>query len=260
MSFLDRMERRFGWLAFPAFLRYYGILNALVIVLQFVRPDLGDLLDFDRQKILSGEVWRIVTMFFAQGSGRPSPATLILLIFVLNFFFMISDGLEQAWGTFRTSLFYYVNILCVLIASFLYPFQLPLAGATLYATAFLAFATLYPRVQILLMMIIPIEVRFLGFVTAGALVFSVIFNPVLLPFYLVAFLNYFIWVAIPFFRGRALVMQSGQRRKRFNSSKAPVGEPFHTCAFCDKTDLSDPSQEFRMGKDGREYCTEHVPD
>jgi hypothetical protein len=54
MTIFDRMERRFGWLSFPGFLRYYALFHVLVFVLQYIRPDIGEVLEFDRAKILSG--------------------------------------------------------------------------------------------------------------------------------------------------------------------------------------------------------------
>jgi hypothetical protein len=56
------------------------------------------------------------------------------------------------------------------------------------------------------------------------------------------------------------VIESGQRRKRFNAAKMPATEAFHTCKVCGKTDVSDPHAEFRIGKDGEEYCAEHLPE
>jgi hypothetical protein len=56
-----------------------------------------------------------------------------------------------------------------------------------------------------------------------------------------------------------MVIESAQRRKRFNSRKDPEDSAFHTCAACDRTDVTDPQLEFRVGGDGREYCEEHLP-
>jgi len=259
MSFIDRMERRFGWLAFPGFLRFYALFHVMVFVLQLFRPDIGELLAFDRAKILSGEVWRVATMFFAQSQfGTPNLFTILLLVFAINFLFMVSDGLEEAWGAFKASLFFYMNIAGVLLASFLYPVPVPMAGSTLYLSAFLAFATLFPRVEILLFLILPVQVRFLGMLAGAGVVLTLIGNPILFPLYLAAFANYLIFVAIPTLKGQARVVQSGQRKRRFNAAKAPASDAFHTCKVCKRTDVSDPALEFRMGKDGEEYCMDHL--
>ncbi len=261
MSMIDRMERRFGWLAFPGFLRYYGLFHVMVFVLQLFRPDIGEVLAFDRAKILSGEVWRVATMFFAHSEfGTPSLFTILLLVFAINFLFMVSDGLEEAWGSFKASLFFYMNIAGVLLASFLYPFSVPMAGTTLYASSFLAFATLFPKVEILLFLVLPVQVRFLGMLAGAGLVLTLVSNPTLFPLFLAAFANYLIFVAIPTLRGQARVVQSVQRKRRFNAAKAPASDAFHSCKVCDRTDVSNPALEFRIGTDGQEYCTEHLPE
>lgn len=251
------MEGRFGWLAFPGFLRYYALFQVLVFVLQIFNTQIGEVLAFDRERIFAGEVWRVITMFFANPQfGRPSLLNIALLIFAVNFVFMVSDGLENAWGVFKTSLFYYTGIFLVLLANFIYPFAIQASGVALFGAAFIAFATLFPRTEILLFLIIPIQVRFLGMFVAGLVVLSAISQPILLPFYLLAYANYFAWAGIPTLRGTARMIESGKRKKAFHAGS----EAFHTCAVCRKTDVSDPQMEFRIGTDGEEYCTDHLPE
>ncbi len=266
MTLFDRLERRWGWLAFPGFLRYYALFHVLVFVLQLIRPDIGEILEFDRAKIFSGEIWRVATMFFADSEfGNPrSPVSILFLICAVNFVFMVGDGLENAWGTFKSSLFYYAGIALVLAANFAYSFALsgaaPLSGTVLYASAFLAFCTLFPKVEILLMFIIPVQVRFLGMLMAGGILLAIISAPILLPFFTVALANYFLWAGIPALRGTVRVIESGKRKKRFNSGKLPAYEAFHTCVVCRKTDVTDSHIEFRIGQDGEEYCAGHLPE
>lgn len=260
MTVFDRLERRWGWLAFPGFLRYYALFHVLVFVLQLIRPDIGQVLEFDRAKILSGEVWRVVTMFFANSEfGNPrSIMSMIFLFFAVNFVFMVGDGLEGAWGPFKASLFYYTGILSVLLANFAYSVAVPLSGTMLYASAFLAFCTVFPKMEILLFFILPVQVRFLGMLMAAGFLLSAISMPILLPFFLVAFANYLIWAGIPALRGTGRILEAGKRKKAFISSKLPASEAFHTCVICRKTDVSDPHLEFRIGSDGEEYCVEHL--
>lgn len=261
MTIFDRLERRWGWLAFPGFLRFYALFHILVYVLQIIRPDLALVLEFDRDKIFSGEIWRVATMFFASSHfGTFSPVSIIFLIFAVNFVFMVNDGLEGAWGVFKATLFYYCGILLIWVANFLYPIHIPSSGAILYVSAFLAFATLFPRVEILLFFVIPVQVRFLGMITAAGIVLSLLESPILLPFYVIGLTNYFIWAGIPAVRGTIRTLGAGQRKKLFNSGKIPVSEAFHTCAACQKSDISDPQLEFRIAADGEEYCTAHLPE
>ena len=261
MTVFDRLERRWGWLAFPGFLRYYALFHVLVFILQLVRPDIGQVLEFDRDKVLSGEVWRIATMFFANSEfGNPrSFMAIIFLFFAVNFVFMVGDSLEGAWGAFKTSLFCYTGIALVLIANFAYSVAVQLSGTILYASAFLAYTTLFPKSEILLFFVLPVQVRFLGMVVAAGILLTVISAPILLPFYLVALTNYFVWAGIPALRGTAAVIESGKRKKRFSATSKPANEAFHTCTVCKRTDVTDPQLEFRTGGDGDEYCAEHLP-
>ncbi len=260
MNVFDRLERRAGGLAFPGFLRYYALFHVLVFALQFIRPDIGELFEFDREKILAGEVWRVATMFFAESQfGPPTLMSVIWLFFAVSIVFMISDGIEEAWGAFKASLFYYAGIVLVLIMNFIYPVGIPASGVVLYGSAFLAFATLYPRKEILLFFIIPVQIRFLGMFAAFLVVMNAIAQPILLPFYLVAYANYFIWAGLPALRGTVRHIEAGQRKRRFKSALLEEEEAFHRCVVCHRNDVADPEMEFRIGADGKEYCTEHLP-
>jgi len=250
-----------GWLAFPGLLRFYAMLHLGVFVLQFFKPGLGRVLDFNLEAILSGQVWRVVTFLFST-SGIPSnislPFLIVFFIFGMLLMFTISDALEGTWGVFRTSVFYYVGWITLLGANVLFG-GVPMSGLIFYASIFFAFATLFPRFQINLFMIIPVPVFILALVQAGFMILSIIRIPPLAIFYFIALLNYFLWCGIPAVLGQKMAVGSIQRRKAFNAKKMPKDEAFHTCATCGRTDISNPQLEFRMAVDGQEYCEEHLP-
>ncbi|MFT3991974.1 MAG: hypothetical protein QM680_11245 [Luteolibacter sp.] len=174
--------------------------------------------------------------------------------------FMISNMLEEVWGVFRASLFYYMGIAGLLAANFLYGGAVKGSGFFLYEAAFFAFATLFPRVEFLVMFIIPLQVRFLAIIAAVlVIVLPVIARPVLVPYFLLGFGNYLLFAALPALRGRAQVRDSARRRKTFAAAMEPEGEAFHRCKVCGKTEISDPRLEFRIGEDGEEYCADHLP-
>jgi hypothetical protein len=261
MSIFDRLERRWGWLAFPGFLRYYALFQVMVFVLQLFRPGITGVLAFDRDKIFAGEIWRVATMFFANGQfGSPSIMAILLLFFAVNFVFMVSDGLEGAWGSFKATLFYYAGILLALVANFIYPIAIPFSGMTLFAASFLAFATLFPKAEILLFFIIPVQIRILGFIMGVGILMTLAKLPILMPFFVLTFANWFFWAAVPALRGTALLVDAAKRQKSFSAAKGADSEAFHSCIICGKTDLTDPQAEFRIGKDGEEYCVEHLPE
>src|SRR5919204_181260 len=49
------------------------------------------------------------------------------------------------------------------------------------------------------------------------------------------------------------------RRKRYVRSSRDEAEPLHKCAVCGATELSDPNLDFRVARDGEEYCMAHLP-
>lgn len=246
-------------MSFPGFLRYYALMHALVYVLQVVRPDIGALLEFDRARIFSGEVWRLVTFLFSSsGFAGTGMMGILFFFFMVMIAFMMNDALEGAWGVFKTSLFHYCGMLGLIIANFLFPNAMAGSGFLIYGTSFLAFATLFPRVEFLMFFILPVQVRFLAMIQAGLMILGVLGNWLLLPFFLIGCANYLIWAGIPALRGTAQIIESKQRRKRFNAAKETEERAFHTCASCDRTDVTDPGLEFRVGSDGREYCSDHL--
>lgn len=261
MQFLNKWERKFGWLSFPGFLRYYAIFHVMVYLLQYVYPQIRSSLDFDSGKILAGEAWRLVTFLFASSGGSGLGAYGALLLFIMVMIsFMMSDALEAAWGVFRTSMFFYTGYLGLIIANFLYGSALGGSGYFIYASAFFSFATLFPRVEFLMMFIIPVQVRWLALLAASYYVIAVFRAPLLIVYFLLVFANYLLWAGIPALRGQARVVASVQRRKRFQKDSYMDENAFHRCADCDRTELSDPELEFRMSADGKEYCTDHLND
>jgi len=261
MPWLDKFERRAGGLAFPGLFRFYVLFGALTHVLSWIRPDLGMLLDFDRSRIFSGEVWRLITFLFASDAvGRPSMLGVVILFFAVIIGFLISDSLEGAWGIFRTSVFLYCGILFLILANLLIPGVGGLSGTLFYSSAFFAFATLFPRHEFLLFFILPVQVRFLAMLGAAGLAFQAFSSPVLFLLYLFAFANYFLWILPEFIHSRKSLATAAVRRHRFERERKPETQSFHKCAVCGRTEHDDSHLEFRVGPDGEEYCIDHIPD
>ena len=76
-----------------------GIVSLLCAV---GNPQLYAMLVFDRDAILSGQVWRLITYPFTMGSSF-SFFTLI----ALYCYYSLGRAIENTWGTFRFNLFYF---------------------------------------------------------------------------------------------------------------------------------------------------------
>lgn len=261
MVVLDKWERKLGWISFPGLLRYYALFHVLVFALQFINPAIREMLDFDRAKIFSGEVWRAVTfVFVTEKFSGVSPLVFLFLFMMVMIAFMISDALESAWGVFRSTIFYYVGFLGLLAGNFLYANPPEGSGFFIYVAAFFAFATLFPRQEFLMFFVLPVQVRWLAILLAVVMAVGVFSQPAYLGFFVLGFGNYLLWAGIPALRSKQPRMDASQQRSKFVKKSESRDVAFHRCETCDRTELSNPELEFRMAGGGKEYCGDHLPD
>src|SRR5438067_8962769 len=112
MKFLDRLERRFGFIAVPGLIRAIVTLNALVFVLVVLNKDFDSYLVLDIARIRAGEVWRLVTYIFVPRMAHP-----LVIAVALWFLWFIGDSLERAWGAFRLTLYFLVGMIGTTLAA-----------------------------------------------------------------------------------------------------------------------------------------------
>ena len=253
MTWLDKLERRLGFLAVPGLMRIVVGLTALVFMLVRLNPDFRFVLDLDPARVLRGEVWRLVTYIFL-----PQTASFLWIVLFLWFLWFIGDGLEQAWGAFRLTLYFFVGVIGTTAAAFF--FGARFSNSMLYASLFYAFARFYPDQVIYILFILPVKIKWLAWVSAAFLLLGFFMNSNSYRMALVAALsNYLI------FFGPEIVYEArhrgevSARRKRFATQSRSEAEPLHKCAVCGATELSDPNLDFRVASDGEEYCMAHLP-
>jgi membrane associated rhomboid family serine protease len=260
MSFLDRLERRLGWLAVPGLIRIVVALTALVYLLTFVNPEFLSVLALDPRAIMRGEVWRLVTyIFIPRGIGAPGSLMQPLwLIIALWFLLFIGDRLEQAWGAFRLTLYFLVGMIGTTVAAFLFGAQF--SNSMLAVSLFFAFATFYPDEVIYLFFVLPAKVKWIAWVSVGLLLFGFVAGPNAYRMALIAaFANYFIFFGPGFFKNARNRQQIASRRRRFEAAARSEAEALHHCATCGATEITNPNLEFRVARDGEEYCLAHLP-
>src|SRR5438128_2247184 len=101
MKWIDSLEAKFGRFAVPGLTRMIVALNVLVFVIARLNHDYISWLVLDRESVLHGQVWRLVTYIFI-----PPTLSLIWIIFAMQFIWLVGEGLEHAWGAFKLNLFY----------------------------------------------------------------------------------------------------------------------------------------------------------
>ncbi|HEY0722994.1 MAG TPA: rhomboid family intramembrane serine protease [Pyrinomonadaceae bacterium] len=253
MSFLDRLEKRFGFIAIPGLIRAIVTLNGLVFVLVLLNKGFDSYLALNIERVRAGEVWRLVTYIFVPQISYP------LLVFIaLWFLWFIGDGLERAWGPFRLTLYFLVGMIGTTVAAVLTNAQF--SSQMLFTTLFFAFAHFYPDEVIYIFFILPLKVKWIAWAYAGFLVLGFVTQSNSYRLALIAALsNYLIFFGPGVVRDLRQRKDVAVRRHRFETQSRSEEEPLHRCATCGATEISDPNLEFRVARDGEEYCLAHLP-
>ena len=266
----------------PNLMLYITIGTAIVYLMSmFDQSDvLYNVLCFDRNKILQGEVWRLFSYVFTFNNSN-----LLLTAVGLICYFSLGRAMENAWGTFRFNLFYLTGVVLMDI------FAMVLGGwadvSYLNLSLFLGYATLYPDTHFLLFFIIPVKAWIFAVFDLVVTIYDVILwtSYGLFPFSLfplVAIANYFLFFGkdvvnvIPLsWRAnlRRLFRKKPPKEKRtdtipfpsagsYQASTATVHAPYtHRCTVCGRTDVSNPELEFRYCSKCNGYhcyCQDHI--
>ncbi|MGB4616698.1 MAG: rhomboid family intramembrane serine protease [Dethiobacteria bacterium] len=209
MKWLNKLERRYGRYAVKNLMLYIIGLNALIFVWVQIDPAAYHLLVLHPSLVLRGELWRLVTFIFIPPTFSP-----LWLIFTLYFYYLVGSGLEQAWGSFKFNVYYLVGMIATILAAFITGHGA--TGVYLNLSLFFAFATLYPDFQVLLFFILPVKVKYLAWLNAAFLGYTLLFSP--WPSKVAALasvLNYFIFFGEDIFRQVKLKNQVWRNRRRF---------------------------------------------
>ncbi len=257
MNWLNKLERKFGRFAIPGLMYYIIILNAIVyffIYLDRTRT-VYNMLTLDPVLVMQGQIWRLITYIFI-----PPTTSLLFIVFVLLFYYMVGVGLEQEWGSFKFNFYYLVGMVATTVAAFLTG-----GGATavyLNLSLFLAFAYLFPNYEILLFFIIPLKVKYLAWFNWAFIGYTVLTQPFSEKIVAIVSLANFL-----LFFGPDIVRHTRQRRgtyenrKRFVNAADNYVAPAHVCEYCGMTEKTDPDMTFHHCPDcdpAYEYCSKHI--
>jgi hypothetical protein len=257
MHWIDRAEAKFGHLAIPGLLRYVAGFNALCFVLIKLNPQFIGFLYLDPTLVMKGEVWRLLTYIFIPSIGGFFPDWFAAAMYIL-YFIWIGDGLEQAMGEFRLTLFYALGMLGTTIAAFIA--NADPSGFLLNTSLLFAFARFYPDTTIYLFLVLPVKVKWMAWASAALVFLGFIGGPwAYRAGVLAALANFFIFFGSDIFHEFQHRHQVSGRRRRFEKVVPSDEEALHQCAVCGRTELTAPDLDFRVAKDGQEYCAEHLP-
>lgn len=255
MSWLDRLEKVWRPFAIPNVTLYLILGQVLCYVLNLTQPQILDNIALYPDRVLAGEVWRLVTFVFA-----PPVTNALFAFFAWYLFYMMGGALESRWGTARYNLFLLIGYLFTVGVAFLNPY-LPASTLFLGGSVFLAFAYLYPDFQLLLFFILPVRVKWLALITWIVYFLRFAFDTWQTRFLILAAVGNFL-----LFFARDILMTMRARRFQMETKFQQIkqeNEPIHRCVVCGVTDKSDPRMEFRYCSKCAGslcYCADHIRD
>jgi hypothetical protein len=252
---LQRLERRFGRWAIPNLITYVVAISGLAWVLEMARPGFSRLLLLDLSKVEQGEVWRLVTFFFIPPATGP-----IWVLFCLYFSWLVGTALEAQWGAFKLNCYYLLGALGTFAAAFIW--RESIDNFYLNTSLFLAFATLFPEFEILVLFILPVKVKWLGLLTFILLLSAFLQGSMAVRAGIAISLGNYLLFFYPVIldRLRRGYIQSRSFRRRIDFEPPP--REHRRCKICGKCD-DDPQVDMRVctcEKCGEptDYCLEHA--
>ena len=246
MTWIDRLERRFGHLAISNLALYLVAGQIIVWTATWFKIVSVEWFYLNPILVLQGQVWRLVTFLLIP------PATMhpIFLAFAWYIFWMISSNLESQWGTFKYNLFIYFGASFTVLASLLFPFYY-YTNYYIALTVFFAFATLNPNFEFMLFFILPVKVRWLALISLGFLIWSFFTSGWTGRLIITASMaNYLLFFAKDL---RQSLYYRKRRQAHTRKMREMQEEPFHTCSVCGATDKTNPEREFRY-REGKGVC------
>ena len=263
---MKNLRRRFERFCFqnrdkgiPNLMLYVTLGCGLVYLITSITQStvLYNLLVFDRNAILHGQIWRLISY--------PLPFynnNILLMALMLFCYYSLGRAMEHLWGTLRFNLFYFTGIIMMDVYCMLFGGRADVTYLNL--SLFLSYATLYPDAGFLLFFIIPVKAWIFALVDLAMVIYGLIVYP--FPYNLfsvISLANYFLF----FGKDVLNVIPLSWRIKiaRFFKKAPPSAQPkapyTHRCTICGRTDISNPDLEFRYCSRCNGYycyCEDHI--
>ncbi len=277
MDFMTKLERKYGKFAIPNLTVMLIICFVVGYMIQIFSGDAIYYINLNPELIMQGQVWRLISWIL-----MPPGAASVLVIITLMFYFHVGRTLENVWGDFRYTLYIVSGVIFTDVGVVGTYLVMRLCGleeyASMYATysdvstyylcmsMFLAYAFMFPDMQVLLYFFIPIKVKWLGYLDIAYLIYAVLTYGIVgyypgMVTVIASVLNFIVFYFL--MKGKNRV--SAAHRKRKKTYKKEVRETQlltrHKCAICGQTEEDNPNLEFRYCSrcnGNYEYCQNHL--
>ena len=262
MDLISTLEKRFGGWAIPNLTIYLMAIQAIGVVLLLTGySEVQDLI-LNGVWVRAGDWTRLLSFMMIPRTLSP-----VWLFFSFYVFYLVGTSLEKEWGAFRYNLYILLGYLFTISVAFIAP-SAYVFNTYFLGGVFLAFATLFPNVEFRIFFILPVKVKWLGWLTAGYYILTLLLPENIAKqvgiatdlgsrlCVVAAFANYLVFFGKDFLNN----VKAGQRRKAYHTERAVAAEqPMHVCAECGASDKSDATMDFRYCSTcGKCFCEQHI--
>ncbi len=274
LNWLDKLERKLGRFAIPNLTVYLLVGYVIGFGIVNLMRDMVGYLTLEPALILRGQVWRLISWVLI-----PPTDNLISLVFLVLLYYSLGTALERTWGSFRYNVYIFSGLLFTVLAVFgLYAFyyfrygvEVPLSAVVLIGTnyitmsIFLAFAVIYPDMEVMLYFILPIKMKWMALVYVVLAGYDFINGGIGIRVAIGASLLNFVIFFLSTRNYKRFGPREQARKAKFKKQSRPhmtyTNGAHHRCAVCGRTELDDPCLEFRFCSKcngNYEYCQDHL--
>lgn len=280
------LRRKLEKYAIPNLTLYLIICYGIGYLMQYLVPAGYQYLMLDPFLVLKGQVWRLVTWILIP----PDSSNIFFVLITLYLYYSLGGLLERIWGTYKYNVYLFSGLLFTILGAFVLCGYSVLMGAqpTIYTglyllnngsavyfgqfstyyinmSIFLACAASIPDVQVLLMFIFPIKVKWLGIVYGIILLVNCIQGGIatwiVVIFSLLNFLVFFLRSKGKMHLSVGQIKRQQEFHQKMRSAGQTKGITRHKCAICGRTELDGDDLEFRFCSKcngNYEYCQYHL--
>lgn len=280
------LRRKLEKYAIPNLTLYLIICYGIGYLMQYLVPAGYQYLMLDPFLVLKGQVWRLVTWILIP----PDSSNIFFVLITLYLYYSLGGLLERIWGTYKYNVYLFSGLLFTILGAFVLCGYSVLMGAqpTMYTglyllnngsavyfgqfstyyinmSIFLACAASIPDVQVLLMFIFPIKVKWLGIVYGIILLVNCIQGGIatwiVVIFSLLNFLVFFLRSKGKMHLTVGQIKRQQEFHQKMRSAGQTKGITRHKCAICGRTELDGDDLEFRFCSKcngNYEYCQYHL--
>jgi len=276
MKFINKLERKIGKWAVPNLIVYLIAGYAIGYVIQVANPTILNYMTLEPYYIIHEyQIWRLLSWVMI-----PPSTGLIWAVIMMFLYYQLGRVLEQTWGTFRFNLYMWGGIIFTILGAFiLYGFFALQGKILLMGTAvstyyinlgiFLAFATCFPDMQVMLYFIIPVKMKYMAILYGIMVIYDFLNkNSAARVVIFMSLLNYLIFFLMTRNYKKINPAQAKRRREYKKATSASyvqrsrdTGITKHKCAICGRTEQDGAQLEFRFCsrcEGNYEYCQDHL--